>query len=259
MELPVNQSVWWKVTMIDSNTRPDATKDFVDAPKDFITLAQSERTARKWGKNIFKAKVNWQKMKDDDMLIRLSNKEDKYYSVKNNKILDIDAEAGEKRLGGCWGSDRLGLSVHPDYVSPITETINESEFVLPKVIDPEIFFGRWFLSRKKSIPKDWINQLAQKYPYSGKAFRLDSKNKPSGAPLTSWCRTTMGLIQWKLHKGVYRTPPDMNDYVGTITKGVDLAKFVKETGAGGKESGALILQVEEVFPIVTVTDMKPVY
>ena len=124
----------------------------------------------------------------------------------------------------------------------------------PSRFDPEVFFGRWFMSRKKTIPREWFEHLAAEYPYSGRAFRLDTS--PHGEPYASWCRTTNGLVRWKMTMHPFgQTPSGMTNYTGTIDRGIDVAAFVRDTGVGG-ESGQLVMDVEEVTPIVRVTDMR---
>jgi len=128
----------------------------------------------------------------------------------------------------------------------------------PPDFDKEAFFGRWFVSNKKKIPKSWYEYLAKVYPYSGRAFRLDTK--PYGAPYTSWCRTVDGLTEWKASMEgniLALTPRGFYNYRGTITKGINLAEFVKDTGVG-YDSGKLIIKIEEVCPIVPVISIMEI-
>jgi len=121
--------------------------------------------------------------------------------------------------------------------------------------DALTFFGRWFMSKKDMIPKHWFEYLAKKYPYHGRAFRLDTTayNKP----YASWCKTPNGLIQWKMTMDpLGRTPTGWHNYVGDIVKGCDLAAFAKDhKHLMGAETAKLIIDVEEVFPIVPVKNI----
>lgn len=120
---------------------------------------------------------------------------------------------------------------------------------------PAGFFGAWFTSAK---PKDKriYEMLAKKYPYTGRAFRMDDGKRPSFAPFTSWSRTVNGIQEWMRHMGAIRTPDDMEVYAGKIVRGVDLAKFVRANGLHKDRAGQMVMDVEEVFPLKTVKAEK---
>lgn len=122
--------------------------------------------------------------------------------------------------------------------------------------DPELFIGRWFLSKKPKDKKlyEW---LAKKYPFKGRAWRLDTS--PHNKPYASWCGTLNGIIAWKeTMDPLGRTPPGWHVYSGTITKGIDLTKLVKDAKLMDP-AAQRIVQVAEVVPIVNVKNMEPVY
>jgi hypothetical protein len=132
--------------------------------------------------------------------------------------------------------------------------INESE----SEFDAKTFFARWFLSKKKLIPQSWFKYLEEKYPYSGRAFRLD--DSPYDKPYASWCKSIEGIRKYNIHKMTHSPAGAFvyfNNYVGTIVKGVDLAAFVKDNNTFG-ESGQLIIDIEEVFPTVTVKNITQI-
>ena len=117
------------------------------------------------------------------------------------------------------------------------------------------FLGRWFMSKKKTIPKEWFEYLAEKYPYKGTAFRLDIK--PYDAPYTSWCKTLDGLIEWKATMNpLGRTPEGWHNYRGMIVKGIDLVEVIKDNKV--EKIYEPMVRVEEVCPIVPVKNVKDI-
>ena len=130
---------------------------------------------------------------------------------------------------------------------------------------PDAFLGRWLMSNKKSISDAAVKYWAGKYPYSGKAFRVDAKppEGPHGAALTSWSRTIEGMQAWLRSMpgnkfGV--KPGGMSYYSGKIKHGIDLAKMAKEEGME-EDYRDTIIAVEEVTPIdpIPFDDMKEVW
>lgn len=120
-----------------------------------------------------------------------------------------------------------------------------------KSFDPQVFFTAWVMSKKDRIPLHWIKYLAEKYPYSGRAFRLDTS--PHGAPLSSWSKSLDGLIEWKSMmpgNALARTPEGFSTYRGMITKGIDIAAFVADNDFS--DMGEKVIRVEEVTPVVPV-------
>lgn len=127
--------------------------------------------------------------------------------------------------------------------------------IIDSEFDAQTFFARWFMSKKDMIPKTWYEYVAKKYPYKGQAFRLDKT--PFDKPYASWCKTTNGLIQWKLTMNpLGQTPTGWYNYSGTIDRGCDLVEFAKDNiELIGMETAKLIIDVEEVFPITRVKDI----
>jgi hypothetical protein len=139
-------------------------------------------------------------------------------------------------------------------------------FEKPKVIqkisedtpfDADRFFGLWFMSKKKMIPRSWYEYLYKKYPYSGMAYRLDD-SAYNGA-YASWSKTLKGVENWQKTQ-THLSPLyfQLKTFKGKIIKGVDFAKFVKQECIDG-DSAKLIIDVEEVFPIEPVTEMSMAY
>ena len=130
--------------------------------------------------------------------------------------------------------------------------INEAEVSF----NPEAFFGRWFLSNKKSIPKEWYKEMESLYPYKGTAFRLDTE-PPLKKPYSSWSKSINGIRAWLRTQNEFGIiPNDMVVIKANIT-GIDLMEFVKDQGLSHK-SAKLMLEVEEVTPTKTVSGIQVV-
>lgn len=105
--------------------------------------------------------------------------------------------------------------------------------------DPaQVFVDRWFMSKKPKNAKLYA-QLAEAYPYSGYAYRLD-QFVPFVGKYASWSMTMDGLNK-------FRTMPGMGGsnglyvYKAKITHGIDLAMMVKEEGLASDSFGGLIV------------------
>jgi len=125
--------------------------------------------------------------------------------------------------------------------------------------DPELFIGQWFLSKKPADPRLY-EMLAKKYPFRGRAWRLDTS--AYDGPYASWCGTLEGIRAWKDTQdpsGFGRTPNDWHIYVGTITNGIDLTKLVKGEKLTGDRAGKRIMDMSEVVPIKKVKNVTQVY
>lgn len=137
-------------------------------------------------------------------------------------------------------------------------SINLKEAKLdPQEMDPEAFMGRWFMSKKKQISKKAIDHWAEKYPYKGQAFRV--AKTPGGQPMESWCRTTQGLMNWKMIQnpdsfGTF--PPGWHNYIGHITKGIDLVAMIKGEGLTGYQD--TIVAVQEVTSVIPMTGINKI-
>ena len=118
-------------------------------------------------------------------------------------------------------------------------------------MNPNAFLGRWLMSRKGTISDKAMSYWAEKYPFSGWAFRVapDPYDKPRG----SWCRTPQGLIRWKMTMNpLGLTPTGFHNYRGHISKGIDLAAMAKGEGLGD-DFRDTIVAVEEVTPLTRVS------
>jgi len=146
-----------------------------------------------------------------------------------------------------------------DLAEQLREKILDEKFTRMTVdnFDPELFIGRWFLS-KKSKDKKLYAMLAKKYPFKGRAWRLDES--PHDKPYASWSGTLDGIIAWKESMSpLGRTPPGWHVYSGSITKGIDLTKLIKDNKLESDYAAQKIMSVAEVVPVVTVRKVEPVY
>jgi len=122
-----------------------------------------------------------------------------------------------------------------------------------------LFIAQWFLSKKPADPKLY-KMLAKKYPFKGRAWRLDES--PYDKPYASWCGTLDGIGRWKQTQdpsGLGRTPTGWHVYSGQINKGIDLTKLVKGEKLTGDYAGKRIMDMAEVVPIERVKNVEQVY
>lgn len=141
----------------------------------------------------------------------------------------------------------------------LAEQLDEAVRLTVDNFDPVVFLGRWFFSKK---PKDkkLYQWLAKKFPFKGRAWRLDKSAYDK--PYASWCGTLAGLRAWKDTQdptGLGRTPTGFHVYVGQIGKGIDLTKLVKAYKLEGDYAGQRIMDVAEVVPIERVRKVEQVY
>ena len=115
----------------------------------------------------------------------------------------------------------------------------------------DVFLGRWFFS-KKPRSANFYRDLAKAYPFSGTAYRIDSY-PPHAGKYASWSGSRKGIEKWKDIQGI---SDEAFIYSGKISKGFDFTKFVKGEGLEGDYGAKLIMKVNEVVPIVNVTNLK---
>lgn len=120
-----------------------------------------------------------------------------------------------------------------------------------KTSPASVFIGRWFFSNKPRSA-NLYRDLAKAYPFSGTAYRVDSY-PPYVGKYASWSSSLRGIEKWKDVQGI---SDEAIIYSGKISKGFDLAKFVKGEGLEGDSAAKLIMKVDEVVPIVNVTNLK---
>lgn len=122
---------------------------------------------------------------------------------------------------------------------------------IPRTSPASVFIGRWFMS-KKPRSANLYRDLAKAYPFSGTAYRVDGY-PPHAGKYGSWSGSRKGIEKWKDIQGI---SDEAIIYSGKISKGFDFTKFVKGEGLEGDYGAKLIMKVDEVVPIVNVTNLK---